>query len=574
MSGSYWWVDPIDGVNRLESFRRLPGLDLVVTVGFSHTAVLAEFHRTVPRIVLMATAASLLLIALAQLGASAQRQRREARMALDRTLEAVSQGIAMTTPQGRVAVLNRRARELLALKELPPANQPLEFFLPWPEPEQGAGEGSRLDKRLGPNRRVLEVHTHVLKDASVVRTFTDVTDQERAQRALEAARAAAEAASRARTQFLAVMSHEIRTPLNGILGMADLLCDSGLAGEQREHARTIRDSGGHLLALLNDVLDFAKIDSGALELDVEPFSPREVLDLIQTLLQGQANERGLLLTCKAGTGLPKRVVGDAQRLRQVLLNLAGNALKFTRQGWVSVVLDAIPARETDEGGEGWEIIGTVADSGIGIAREAQQRLFEEFTQADGSISRQYGGTGLGLAITRRLVLAMGGGIAVESEPGVGSLFRFTLRVGLAEKGTAPVETPEILRPLRIMLAEDNAVNRLVVSRYLQRAGHVVEAVENGEQALEAVQGGGFDLVLMDMMMPVMDGLAATRAIRALSGAAASVPVIGLTASAANEDREACHEAGMDGFATKPISAERLLAEIKRVMHEKQGQMAA
>lgn len=566
--GSYWWIDPIDGVNRLESFRRLPGLGLVVAVGFSREAVLADFHRTVPRILLLATASSLLLFALAQLGTTAQRQRQEARVALDRTLEAISQGIAMSTPRGRVAVMNRRARELLALARPVATDQTLESVLPWPEPLPGPGAGERLDKRLGPGRRVLEVHTHVLDDASVVRTFTDVTDRERAQRALEAARAAAEAASRARTQFLAVMSHEIRTPLNGILGVADLLCESGLQGEAREHAQTIRDSGHHLLALLNDVLDFAKIDSGALELEAAEFSPHEVLDLIQTLLQGQAIERGLVLTCAPGAGLPNRVVGDAQRLRQVLLNLVGNALKFTRQGWVSARLDATAVDD------GWEIVGTVADSGIGIAPNVVDKLFTEFTQADGSITRQFGGTGLGLAITRRLVRAMGGDVSIESEPGLGSTFRFTLLVGRAGKKVQPEKATEEIPSLRVLVAEDNAVNRLVVSRYLQRAGHKVETVENGALAMEAIQTGGFDLILMDMMMPVMDGIAATQAIRAMEGPMAKIPIIGLTASAAHEDNEACREAGMDGFATKPITAGRLLAEIGRVIDEKRGRMAA
>ncbi len=571
--GSYWWTNPIDGVTRLENFRRLPDLDLIVTVGVSQDTVLAGFYHAVPRVLAAALAASLLLLLLALVGTRAQRQSRAARTALDRTLAAISQGIAMTTPEGRVAVINRRAQEMLGLSDSVSVGQSLRAILPWEGPAPTPGQNERLDKRVIGGHQIVEVQTHVLEDSSVVQTFTDVTAWEHAQRTMEAARSAAMTASQIRTRFLATISHEIRTPLNGILGMATLLCDASLPEEAAEQVRTIHESGHHLLALLNDVLDFAKIDAGAIVLETAPFSPRLVLEQVGALLTAQARERNLSFVLLPAPDLPDSVAGDAQRLRQIMLNLIGNALKFTHRGGVTVRLGVrdLPAGDT---AEGWMLTGEVIDTGIGIAPESMSQLFEEFVQADGSIGREFGGSGLGLVISRRLARAMGGEVTAESELGQGSTFRFTARVG---RVTAPAEAPPILAEtgrLRVLVADDNGVNRLISSRYLERAGHVVETVEDGTAALEAVQRGAYDLILMDLMMPRMDGLAATRAIRALEGSVASVPIIGLTASSANEDAEACRIAGMDGFATKPLVPERLLAEIARVMAEARRDRAA
>jgi CheY-like chemotaxis protein/nitrogen-specific signal transduction histidine kinase len=403
------------------------------------------------------------------------------------------------------------------------------------------------------------VRTHVLVDGSSVRTFSDVTEWERTQQALQVAREAAEAASRARSQFLAVMSHEIRTPLNAILGLADLLGDTGLSLEQEGYVHTVQESGRHLLDLLNDVLDFSKIDSGAIELECAPFAPRAVLETVRAMVAPRAEEQGLRLTIAAAPAVPEWVLGDARRLRQVLLNLVGNAVKFTRAGEVAAGLDAVAL------GADWRLEGEVRDTGIGIAPEVLARLFQEFTQADGSVTRRFGGTGLGLAICRRLLEAMGGTITAESQPGVGSAFRFSLTVGVAPDGAvAGVSSHAAHGPLRILVAEDNRVNRLVATRILQRQGHAVEAVEDGEAALAAVRDGGFDVVLMDVMMPVMDGLQATRAIRALPAPAGHVTVIGLTATASRDSEAACRAAGMDGFALKPITPECLADQIARV----------
>ena len=567
--GAFTWTDPADGVPRLESFRRVPGLELVVSVGLSEAAVLAGYQRDRPRLIAAGVALSALLLALALAGARDRRRRAEAQIALERTLANISQGIIMATPDGRLMVMNRRAHELTGLPdEFGPGCQ-LDDMIRW-QVEQGEFETGSEDshplsasppvyRRTRADGTVLEVRTQVLDDGSAVRTVDDVTEWKRAQAALRAARDAAEAASGARAQFLAVMSHEIRTPLNGILGMADLLQDTGLNPEQAGYASTIVESGRHLLDLLNDVLDFCKIDSGELELDLALFEPRAVLDSVRAMAAPKAEAKGLRLRVEAAPAVPSQVLGDAQRLRQVLLNLVGNAVKFTHAGEVSVWLDAEAAAE------GWRLHGWVRDTGIGIAPDVMGRLFQEFSQIDGSLTRRFGGTGLGLAICRRLLEAMGGAIAVDSRPDAGSEFRFTLRVGAAAAGSCPpVPVVAAAARLSVLLAEDHAVNRMVATRIMERQGHAVQAVEDGAAAVAAVRRGGFDLVLMDVMMPVMDGLAATRAIRTLPGEAGRVKVIGVTANASRANEAACRAAGMDGFAPKPITAQLLMAEIARV----------
>ncbi len=567
--GAFTWTDPADGVRWLESFRRVPGLPLLVSVGQSEDAVLADYRRDLPRLTVAEAAMTLLALALAIAGACERQRRAATQTALERALASISQGIAMATPEGRLLVLNRRARDLLGLPaQFAPGCQVADI-IHWEVAHNAFGPGMpapaelfeipSVHKRVRPNGTVLEVRSHALDDGCMVRTFSDVTEWEHTQQALQHAREAAEAATRARSQFLAVMSHEIRTPLNGILGIAELLDDTGLTAEQERYARTIRESGGHLLAMLNDVLDFSKIENGTVELECAPFAPRGVLEMVRAMLAQQATEQGLRLRIEAAPSLPERVLGDPRRLRQVLLNLVGNAVKFTRAGAVEVNLSATGTAS------GWRLDGEVRDTGIGIEPDMMARLFCEFSQIDGSITRRFGGAGLGLAICRRLLEAMGGSISAESRPGAGSTFRFSLLVGAAPSEAAPRCLHAATRgPLRVLLAEDNQVNQLVATRILERAGHAVLAVEDGAAALAAARRGGFDLVLMDVMMPVMDGLAATRAIRALPGAAGQVKVIGLTARVSSEDKAACRAAGMDGFAPKPITPERLTAEIDRV----------
>jgi signal transduction histidine kinase/CheY-like chemotaxis protein/HPt (histidine-containing phosphotransfer) domain-containing protein len=370
----------------------------------------------------------------------------------------------------------------------------------------------------------------------------------------------AEAATRAKSEFLAVMSHEIRTPMNGVLGMAHLLLDTPLADAQRRQVETLRDSGEALLTILNDILDFSKMEAGRLELAAEDFDLRRVVASVAALLTPRAREKGLLLRASVAPGMPTALRGDAGRLRQVLLNLVGNAIKFTDTG--EVHLDVVPDGPPDTR---VPLRLTVRDTGIGIPLEAQARLFQEFTQVDASATRRFGGTGLGLAICRRLVLAMGGDIGVESRPGAGATFTVTLALERAQAPVAPeagVAAPSVT-PLRILLAEDHPVNRQVALGLLARHGHTVDVVADGKAAAEAARGGGYDVILMDVHMPVMDGTEASRIIRGYAGAAGRVPIVALSASVMKDETDLCFEAGMDEFLAKPIDPAALARVLAR-----------
>jgi signal transduction histidine kinase/CheY-like chemotaxis protein len=521
-----------------------------------------------------------------------------AEAALTAAVENVPQGIMMLSPEGVVRLMNRRAAALLGLPTaLARPGVPVRDIVDWqirdgefaasPEiAEMARRDGGHFTahpmvyERTRPDGTVLEVRTVPLPDGGAVRTFTDVSARKRAERELEAARDAAEAGARARTEFLAVMSHEIRTPLNAVIGLSGLLQDSAsLSPEQAAHARLIREAGDHLLALVNDILDFTSLESGRLQLERAPFDPRAEAAAALALLEPQARAKGLALSLEVADGVPTRALGDAGRLRQVLLNLLGNAVKFTEAGSVHLSVAPLPpggrGEESADGGE-LRLGFAVRDTGIGIPPEAQPGLFTAFRQGDSSTSRRFGGTGLGLAISRELVERMGGAIAVESAPGAGSTFRFDVRLRAAGEpaergrapgpdGPAPAAAADDARPpprLRILVAEDNGTNRLVLTHRLEQLGHRVDAVSDGREALEAVQERPYDLIVMDMMMPGMDGLEATRAIRALPAqAAARVPIIGLTAAAMPEDEAACLAAGMTGYERKPIGTDRLRAVV-------------
>lgn len=415
---------------------------------------------------------------------------------------------------------------------------------------------------------------------------------------LDAARQHGQSAMQARSDFLAVMSHEMRTPLNGIIGVAGLLLDlpagTPLGPAERHDIATILQSGEHLLQLVNDILDFSRLEAGRLELDETAFDIRVVVTAAIDLLRAEARRKGLSLVLEVDADVPVRAGGDPSRLRQVLLNLVGNAVKFTQAGGVRVEVGRGPSEPG-----GLRLAFRISDTGIGIAPEALERLFGEFVQADSSISRRFGGSGLGLSISRQLVERMGGHITVESTPGVGSVFRFDLllrarRASDSGGGTegasvpapvavaapAPVAASGVVTgavtgggsggasvssapgttPLRILIAEDNATNRLVLTRTLERQGHSVTCVTNGVDVVIAVQQAAYDLVLMDVMMPEQDGIAATAAIRALPTAHRLIPIIGITANALPSEAQAGRAAGMNGFAVKPIQA-RMLAEV-------------
>ena len=418
-------------------------------------------------------------------------------------------------------------------------------------------------------RRMSVVHRPLSHGRRVGVSF-DVTELRKRECDLAKALDKAEAASRAKSDFLATMSHEIRTPMNGVLGMADLLRETNLDDDQKLYVETICKSGNALLTIINDILDFSRIEADRLDLEDKPFDLADCLDQVLTLMSERAREKSLGLVMRYPRTLPRLVIGDDGRVRQIVLNLVGNALKFTETGEVE-----LRVKMEYQAGQSVFII-EVADTGIGISSENLERIFEEFQQADNSTTRTYGGTGLGLAITRRLARRMGGEVSASSVVGQGATFTVRLPMDLAQVddnaedelqsgGDTSDLSPRVRR--RVLVAEDNDVNQLVLRHMLDPQKFRLDIVGNGREALERYRDdpGAWDVILMDISMPVMDGVEATRRIRGfeLAEGLAPIPVICLTAHVLDKARETCAEAQMSDYLSKPIQRDLLVAMIER-----------
>jgi PAS domain S-box-containing protein len=524
---------------------------------------------------------------------SAQTMRLEAseqryRLLFERSPSAISR----TTLDGEILECNAACARMLGY-ETPAdvvSNRAMIAFLDPPREQfvealRGEGRVTNFEARVkgasGRNIWVLE-NASLMEDlrssAPVIEgMFLDISERKAMELELTRAKELAEAGSASKSDFLAHMSHEIRTPMNGVLGMADLLLETQLDTEQSEYVHTIRHSGEALLSIINDILDFSKIEAGKMSIEARAFDLPELIQELNALLDPKIREKGLEFTTDYSPSVPKTLIGDSGRIRQILTNLLGNALKFTAKGHLRLSVSRVPALSDNY--PDCSVLFSVEDSGIGIPADKLASIFEKFTQADATTTRRFGGTGLGLSISSRLVELMGGEIGVRSSEGKGSTFWFVLPL-LGEKGEGPPaisEDHEIRTPMpitaaaeafsfhpRILIVEDTAVNQLVASRTLEKLGCIVEIAENGRVAVERAKSQSYDLIFMDCHMPIMDGYEATREIRrAEAGESRHTPIVAMTASVMEGDRDACLRAGMDNFVAKPFNKGELIATLER-----------
>ncbi|MBT3259446.1 MAG: response regulator, partial [Deltaproteobacteria bacterium] len=406
----------------------------------------------------------------------------------------------------------------------------------------------------------------------------DVTERKELERAILEKKRSAEEATKAKSQFLANMSHEIRTPLNGIIGMAELALDTELDDNQKNIFQTINAEAGALQDVINEILDFSKIEAGKFDIENIPFDLRVTVEDVANSFAHRAEQKGLNYISFLSPNVPPRLIGDPARLRQIMVNLMGNALKFTHKGELYFKGELVEELE-----DRVKIRFSIKDTGIGIPEDRQATIFEGFTQADGSTTRKYGGTGLGTTISKQLAEMMGGEIGFESEEGKGSTFWFTALFGKREENEQIPATPDLVtgysvaedyrKEIRILLVEDYPTNQQVVMRHLSRAGYQVDLAEDGSQAVKAYKRKSYNLIFMDIQMPIMDGYAATQEIRKIEtrnpepSTIQRVPIIAMTAHAVKGYRERCLKAGMDDYIPKPVKRKELLAIVEKWTHE-------
>ena len=577
-------VDP-DGGERLFGSVSLPEAHAHVVIGFDRAATLGTIDKFI--VIAALVFGGVLLLGGFIVWVIGEkifvRPIEEMNGMLRTTLDSMDQGLIAIDPHGKSSMINLRVLDLLDLpREFatthPHKDEILEFQRSIGEfvndehyatavKDFGQGQGRpAIYERKRPNGTVLEIRTVPTGDGGFVRTYSDVTARRAAEAALRLERDRAENAARATSEFLANMSHELRTPLTAIIGVSDMLLSRSQSPDRQQHFMEMqRNAGQGLLGIINNILDFPKIEAGQLDLEAAPFSLLEVADGCVRLFLEQAEHKGLQLSAVIGEDVQNWVRGDEVRLRQILINLVANGVKFTPSGTVTLTIDSVAGVKD-------AVRFAVTDTGIGISANSLSTIFQRFAQADSSTTRRFGGTGLGLAISRRLIALMGGDIEVRSQPGRGATFSFTVVLPFCRR---PHVEPKPALPAshasyRILLAEDNALNRQIIKAMLEQSGHEVVAVNDGAEAVRIAVRNSFDAILMDVQMPDMDGYAATRAIRKAMQDNPSLPIVALTANALSDEAERCLAAGMTVHLPKPVNWPNLFATLDRLVLESRG----